>query len=218
MLLFLLVIQWVEGRPWGPPLSAATNTDEDLMRSFQNGDRGAFEALYRKYKNPVFSFLARQYTNRDTAVELTQEVFLRVIRNAQSFRHGSRFTTWLFTIARNLAIDSVRKASHRRHASLDQKTNEDGPSLGDRLPGREPDPDRASASARLQSDIAKAVSKLPEEQREVFLLREYHGLPFREIAEVVQAKEGTVKSRMRYALEALRGDLSGWADYARTLP
>ncbi len=187
------------------------------MRSFQEGDQAAFETLYRKYKGPVFSFLVRQYAASDTAKELTQEVFLRVIRNAQSFRYGSRFTTWLFTIARNIAIDSLRKARHRKHTSLDQKVREDGPSLGERLPGAAPEPDRATASSKLRRNLTEAISKLPEQQREVFLLREYHGLRFREIAEVVDAKEGTVKSRMRYALETLKVELSDWSDYARTL-
>ncbi|MCP4606864.1 MAG: sigma-70 family RNA polymerase sigma factor [Proteobacteria bacterium] len=188
------------------------------MLNFQNGDREAFEAIYRKYKNPIFSFLCRQYTTQETAKELTQEVFYRVIRGARTFRFGSCFATWIYTIARNLGIDSTRKARHRKCASLDQKTDRDGPPLGDRLAHSGPGPDRASAAGRIKKDIAQAISKLPDEQREVFLLREYHGLPFREIANVVNSKEGTVKSRMRYALETLRVELSEWTDYARTLP
>jgi RNA polymerase sigma-70 factor (ECF subfamily) len=76
----------------------------------------------------------------------------------------------------------------------------------------------ASLQATLQDEIVHAVAQLPDDQREVFLLREYHGLPFREIATIVNAKEGTVKSRMRYALESLRNELAHHADYARTLP
>jgi RNA polymerase sigma-70 factor (ECF subfamily) len=198
--------------------SRAGPSDEELMVRFQQGDKEAFEALYRKYKNPIFSFLSRQYRTHETARELTQEVFIRVIRSAGSFRHGSRFATWLFTIARNLAIDSSRKARHRQAASLDQRAGDDGPSLIDRIPGRAPGPERSTAGARLQDEVGKAIANLPDEQREVFLLREYHGLPFREIAEIVDAKEGTVKSRMRYALEALREELAEWSEYARTLP
>ena len=188
------------------------------MARYQQGDQEAFEALYRKYKNPIFSFLSRQYRTHETARELTQEVFIRVIRCARSFRHGSRFTTWLFTIARNLAIDSSRKARHRQATSLDQRGKDDAPALVDRIPGKEPGAERSIAGTRLQGEIVEAIAKLPDEQREVFLLREYHGLPFREIAVVVDAKEGTVKSRMRYALEALREELAEWSDYARTLP
>lgn len=194
----------------------ANTTDEELMVRYQSGDRAAFEALYRRYRTPIHTFLARHRAG-ESAAELTQEVFLRVVRGNASFRHGSRFATWIFTIARNLAVDEARRAGHRRCASLDQGFREDGPPLHERLANGGAKPDRASAQSRLRADLAQAVFALPEEQREVFLLREYHGLPFREIAEVVGAKEGTVKSRMRYAVDALRGALAQHADYARSL-
>ncbi len=200
------------------PLSTVKTTDEELMQRFQNGDQAAFEALYRKYKTPIFSFLVRQYTTRENAKELLQDVFMRVIHKAATFRHGSRFSTWIYTIARNLAIDSARKARHRRHASLDQQIGHDGPMLKDRVPNGGPLPDRASTHIKMQKDMMEAISRLPDDQREVFLLREYHGLPFREIAEVVDAVEGTVKSRMRYALESLREALSEYSEVARALP
>jgi RNA polymerase sigma-70 factor (ECF subfamily) len=193
-------------------------TDEALMQRFQDGDRDAFEVLYQRYKAPIFTFLVRQYTSKDNANEITQETFIRVIRSAASFRHGSKFATWIFTISRNLAIDFLRKAKHRSHASLDQPIGDNGPTLGERLPGNSPNPDKASAQSTLRDDIAQALSNLPDDQREVFLLREYHGLPFREIATVVNAKEGTAKSRMRYALKTLRNELAHHADYVRTLP
>jgi RNA polymerase sigma-70 factor (ECF subfamily) len=199
-------------------VNTVKTTDEALMERFQNGDRGAFEMLYQRYKTPIFSFLVRQYTSKDNANEITQEVFIRVIRNASSFRHGSQFATWIFTITRNLAIDFLRKAKHRTHASLDRQIGDNGPTLGERLPGNSPNPEMASLQATLQDEIVHAVAQLPDDQREVFLLREYHGLPFREIATIVNAKEGTVKSRMRYALESLRNELAHHADYARTLP
>ena len=146
------------------------------MRRFQKGDQRAFEQLYKRYKNQVLSFILRQYSGPDTAGELTQEVFLRVVRNAKSFRHGSKFSTWIYTIARNQAIDSIRRARHRKTASLDQQTSENAPSLMERIPGNSPGPDRETARSKLQGDISRAISKLPPDQREVFLLREYHGL------------------------------------------
>ena len=189
------------------------------MQRFQKGDHSSFETLYLRYKAPIYSYILRLLcTTSDNAKELTQEVFLRIIRNANGFRYGSRCATWIFTIARNLAIDSIRKAKHRRHESLDQKIGGDGAVLHDRLPGYEPEPDRASTRARLQYDLNQAISKLPDEQREVFLLREYHGLQFKEIAAITNTKEGTVKSRMRYALDTLKGQLEHYTDYARTLP
>jgi RNA polymerase sigma-70 factor (ECF subfamily) len=199
-------------------LGERAKTDEELMSSFQSGSLEAFNALYSRYKSPVFSFLVRLTASRENAEELTQEVFMRVVRGSASFRGGSKFSTWIYTIARNQHIDAMRKKKHRNHASLDQPSGPDSQALGERLPGDEPGPERGSMGARLRRDLAARIAELPDEQREVFLLREYSGLSFAEISEVVGAKEGTVKSRMRYALENLRGGLAQYADYARTLP
>jgi RNA polymerase sigma-70 factor (ECF subfamily) len=193
-------------------------TDEELMRMFQDGDAQAFEQLFRRYKTPIYAFLIRQCGNRETAADLQQEVFARLIRSARSFKHQSKFSTWIYTIARNAAVDNARRARHRAHRSLEERPRDDGPRLGDRVASSDPEPDRSVIAERLRDDLVQAIEQLPAEQREVFLLREYHGMPFHEIAEVVGAKVGTVKSRMRYALEALRRELSSYEDYARTLP
>lgn len=187
------------------------------MGMFEAGDAGAFEKLFSRYKAPIFSFLLRQCGSRDTAGDLMQDVFMRVIKGAAAFERKSKFSTWIYAIARNLAVDTARKARHRAHPSLDQETREDGPTLGERQAGKGPAPDRSATASRMREHLVAAIERLPEEQREVFLLREYHGLSFQEIAEVVEAKVGTVKSRMRYALEAMRIELAEYADYARTL-
>jgi RNA polymerase sigma-70 factor (ECF subfamily) len=188
------------------------------MLAFQSGDLESFKALFGRYETPLFAFLLRQCGNRDVAADLAQDVFFRVIRGAATFHHQSKFSTWIYTIARNAAVDASRKARHRNHPSLEEPTVPDGPRLGDRIAGDEPEPDRGATSERLKADLAEAVEKLPPDQREVFLLREYHGLSFNEIAEVVGAKVGTVKSRMRYALEGLRRELTQYEEYARSLP
>ena len=188
------------------------------MTRFQNGSLEAFEVLYQRYRAPIFSFLVRQCVHPDSAEELAQDVFMKVIRSASSFGHASKFSTWIFTIARNQAVDAFRKGKHRNHASLDQPTRDDGPTMKDRLAVEGRDPERDTTATRLRGALEEAIGRLPEDQREVFLLREYSGLRFAEISEVVGAKEGTVKSRMRYALEFLRHELSDYEDYARTLP
>ncbi|MHC4224844.1 MAG: RNA polymerase sigma factor [Planctomycetota bacterium] len=199
-------------------MSTVRTTDEELMRSFQEGDAGAFETLFRRYKTPIFAFLLRQCGDREVASDLSQDVFARLIRSARSFQHQSKFSTWIYTIARNAAVDNARRARHRAHASLEDSHDPDSLRLGDRLANDGPGPDRSAIAERLREDLMSAIEVLPPEQREVFLLREYHGMPFQEIAEVVEAKVGTVKSRMRYALEALRRELNSYEDYARTLP
>jgi RNA polymerase sigma-70 factor (ECF subfamily) len=199
-------------------VSTVRTTDEELMRRFQEGDAGAFESLFRRYKTPIFAFLLRQCGDRETASDLSQDVFTRLVRSARSFQHQSKFSTWIYTIARNAAVDNARRARHRTHASLEDSHDPDSLRLGDRVANDGPGPDRSAIAERLRGDLTAAIGVLPAEQREVFLLREYHGMPFQEIAEVVGAKVGTVKSRMRYALEALRRELSTYEEYARTLP
>ncbi len=187
------------------------------MADFIQGSLPAFEALYARYKSPVFAFLYRLTGNRDLAEELQQETFLRVVRSKTSYRFGAKFVAWLYSIARNQVVDAKRREKYRKHASLDQPARDDGPSLMDRIADDGPSPDRESIAKRLQLDLEKALAALPEDQREVFLLREYSGLKFQEIAEITGAKEGTVKSRMRYALEAMQASLARYGDYARTL-
>lgn len=192
-------------------------TDEELMQRFIRGDMRAFEVLYSRYKSPIYLFVLRQCQDKSRAEELTQEVFMRIVRSAASFRLEAKFSTWLYRIARNQTIDGFRKNRYRKQTSLDQPGQNDAPSLAERIPNQAPKPDRQSIAHRLRADLEEAISKLPENQREVFLLREYSGLKFEEIGDIVGAKVGTVKSRMRYALEALQKSLAAYKDYARTL-
>ncbi|MGZ6142221.1 MAG: RNA polymerase sigma factor [Myxococcales bacterium] len=179
-------------------------TDEELLAAYQQGDPGAFELLLRRHRAPLFSFLLRMLGDREKAEDLAQETFLRIVKGAQAWEHRARFQTWLFTIARNLCVDASRRDRFRRADSLDQTGPDDEPAMVDSVPGHEIDPARGAESARLRPVLQKALLGLPAEQREVFILREQAGIPFKEIAEMVGVNENTVKSRMRYALEGLR--------------
>jgi RNA polymerase sigma-70 factor (ECF subfamily) len=196
-------------------------SDEVLMMQFQGGDRSAFTVLVRRHKIPIFNFILRQVRAKSTAEDLTQDVFVRVVKNAATFKHEARFTTWVYSIARNLCIDHLRKMSLRRHPSLDQATgkDKDGPTLGERVADEHHSAaaDRQAVSADIGARIVVAVDKLPNEQREVFLLRQLGKVPFKEIAKMTGVPENTVKSRMRYALERLQDALSEYEDYARAL-
>ena len=196
-------------------------TDEMLMVRYQRGDREAFVELLRRYQKPIYNFVLRQVRQGSAAEDVTQEVFLRLVQNAAEFKHEARFSTWLYTIARNLCIDSLRKLAHRRHASLDQPAGDgsDPRPLVDSIPDPKPrtSAERSALSGEMQSSLVKAVESLPEDQREVFLLREVAELPFKEIALITGVGENTVKSRMRYALDRLRQTLSEFEEYARAL-
>jgi RNA polymerase sigma-70 factor (ECF subfamily) len=196
--------------------------DEELMRAFQRGEPRAFERLVGRHRGPVFNFILRYTGNRARAEDLLQETWLKVVRNAKDYEPKAKFTTWLYTIARNLCVDSARKESHRQADSLEASAD-DGRGLSERLASEGAAPDREAYNVRLRPLLQKALESLPTEQREVFLLREYSGIAFKEIAGITGVPEPTVKSRMRYALEGLRRALAelgvdgDWADAGRTV-
>ena len=195
-------------------------TDEALMIRFQSGDRSAFTFLVRRHQGPLFNFALRHLRSQPAAEEVVQDAFVRVVQNAADFKHEARFSTWLYTIARNLCIDQIRKRALRRHPSLDEpkRTEEsDGPTLGEQTADARANVERAAVSVEIREKVLAAVELLPDEQREVFLMREVSNLPFKEIAEIVGVPENTVKSRMRYALERLQAALSEFEEYARAL-
>ncbi len=196
-------------------------SDETLMMQFQGGDRRAFAVLVGRHKSPVYNFIMRQVRSKTTAEDLTQDVFVRVVQSAGTFKHEARFTTWVYSIARNLCIDHLRKMSLRRHPSLDQPSAKDqkGATLGDRIADEHPSAsaERSVVSADIGQRVVAAVESLPPEQREVFLLRQMAKVPFKDIAKMTGVPENTVKSRMRYALERLQEALSDYEEYARAL-
>ncbi len=188
--------------------------DEDLFERFRRGERAAFETLLGRHRAALFTFVVRTLgDDRARAEDLVQETFLRVIQGARDWERRARFSTWLYTIARNLCFDAKRRDRHRRTESLDQPHGSaDGEEVGrpwvDLVAGSSPGPERLANAARVRPVLVAALEKLPEEQREVFVLREQAGLPFKEIANVTRTSENTVKSRMRYALESLRKSLA----------
>jgi RNA polymerase sigma-70 factor (ECF subfamily) len=191
-------------------------SDLELLGRFHTGDHAAFASLLARYQRPVFNFVLRMLRERQVAEDVTQDVFVRVIQGASGFQSQAKFSTWLFTIARNACVDHGRRSKHRKHASLDATSGDADAAvrLIDRLPHQQPGTDRSASSPRIRERIARALEHLPEEQREVFLLRQVDDLPFAEIAAICSISENTVKSRMRYALERLQAALADYEDDA----
>jgi RNA polymerase sigma-70 factor (ECF subfamily) len=196
------------------------DADEDLMVQYQKGEVRAFEVLLTRHRKPVYNFVLRFVGERETAEDLLQDVFMRVIKGAEAYKRQAKFTTWLYTIARNLCVDQTRRRKHRKHASLDapMDTSEESGTLMDVIPSNEMASDRKSLNKQLHQQMQAAIAALSEEQREVFLMREFLDMPFRQIADVVGVPENTVKSRMRYALEKLRLELDEYRDLAKAAP
>jgi RNA polymerase sigma-70 factor (ECF subfamily) len=194
--------------------------DEDLMVLYQKGEVRAFEVLLSRHRKPVYNFILRFVGDRETAEDLLQEAFMRVIKGAEAYKRQAKFTTWLYTIARNLCVDQTRRRKHRKHASLDapMDASEESGTLMDVIPGNEMASDRKSVNKQLHETMQRAIEGLSEEQREVFLMREFLDMPFKQIADVVGVPENTVKSRMRYALEKLRLELDEYKDLAKAAP
>jgi len=189
---------------------ANDEADEVLLQAYRAGDVQAFERLVARYEKPIWNFLRRFVADAATAEDLLQEVFLRVVKSADEWRGAAKFSTWLYTIARNLTVDQSRRAVHRNAASLDGPAHAGSDStatLHDRLPSSDRRADDLASDRETKRRIDEAVATLPAEQREVFLMREVMEMPFAEIATAVGASEPTVKSRMRYALEKLRAAL-----------
>jgi RNA polymerase sigma-70 factor, ECF subfamily len=190
-------------------------SDEQLMVRYQNGDTKAFELLLGRYYQPLFYFLRRYTGNTQAAEDLLQDAFSRVIKGAKDYKQKASFKTWLYKIARNLTIDASRRMKHRRHKSLDQPISEEGgrtmvETVKDSHPSGQAD--RRMADKQFTVALEAALEEMNEDQKMVFVMREFQHLSFAEISEVVQASENTVKSRMRYALEFLRKALAEFAD------
>jgi RNA polymerase sigma-70 factor (ECF subfamily) len=196
-------------------------SDEGLMLRYQKGDVRAFEILLGRHRRPIFNFILRYVGVPAMAEDLLQETFLRVIKGAEAYQRQAKFTTWLYTIARNLCVDASRRGKHRKAASLDTPMDSDGKegaTLLDVVADKAAGADRKVLTKELHGRLRNAIAKLSEDQREVFLMREFLDMPFREIADVVGCPENTVKSRMRYALEKLREELEEYADLAKAMP
>jgi RNA polymerase sigma-70 factor (ECF subfamily) len=176
------------------------------MAQYQKGDARAFEVLLRRHEKPVYNFVYRMTGNRAAAEDLLQETFLRVIRHAKEFEGRARFSTWVYTIARNLCHDQGRRMKFRRHASLDEPLSreQDGAARVEFVAADAPTPHDEAVAKGLLARLEVALATLSKDQREVFLMREKLGLPFKEIAAVVGAPENTIKTRMRHALEKLQ--------------
>lgn len=179
-------------------------SDEELFGAFKKGNEQAFDVLLGRHQKPLYNFLYRLLGNLEAAEEAWQEVFLRVIRSADDYRPSAKFSTWLYTIARNFCIDYGRKQKFRRHLSLETKDDDDSETLQNAFASNEATADNCVSARQLERILYQVLDELAPEQKEVFLLRETQGLQFDEIAKITKVSVNTVKSRMRYALMAIQ--------------
>ena len=181
--------------------------DLDVAR-LKAGDRDVFEELVRRCEKQVYQ-LALRYTNNEAdALDISQEVFLRVWRSLSGFQGDCAVTTWVYRITVNTAIDLTRKRARRREDSLTVGGEEDGESRTADLTDDSYSPEKEYEKTELREQVAAAIAALPEEYRKVVILRDVNGLRYDEIGELLSLSEGTVKSRLFRARERLRAVLT----------
>ena len=180
------------------------------MVAFQEGDPEAFDALLRRYQRMLANYFYKQCYDRALAQDLVQETFLRILRSADRYRPEARFKTYLFTVARNLWIDQHRsRKAAPKTVSANLPLAEDGATLADTVPTPELGPDARLVGREAAELVREALERLPEGQRDVWLLAVDQDLKQKEIAAVLGIPLGTVKSRMNAAVTRLRGLLGG---------
>lgn len=195
----------IVAKKYKPPIVRDPSDGEDLekVEEFLRGDLEAFEFLFDKYREKVFRIAYRFVRNKEDALEVAQDVFLRVHGGMAKFKTDSKFFTWLYRITVNRAIDFTRSKKKRLALEVDQPFLE---AQERTLPGRAPveDPADAAQEKELKERIEEAVKMLSENHRTVFLLHAMENLSYKEIATVMECSVGTVMSRLFYARKKLQ--------------
>jgi len=183
----------------------AIDSDLDLMLRVSRGDTESFEALLRRHRTPLVNYFSRMVRDPALAEDLAQEVFLRVYQARERYQPEAMFTTWLYRIATNLALNAIRDRKFTEVAI--EPADQDSPG-GETWVARWPD-SRPTAEQRLiladrERMIRNAVEALPEKQRAAVILHKYHEVDYRQIAKILEVSESAVKSLLFRAYETLR--------------
>jgi RNA polymerase sigma-70 factor, ECF subfamily len=170
-------------------------SDEDLILRFQQDDTYAFDVLVRRYKNPLMNYIFRYLGDVDESSDVLQETFVRLYEKKHQYKTIARFSTWIYTIAGNLAKSELRKPHRRRGTSITQTTGDDE-EVDMQLEDGDPLPDRMVDGTLKNERIQAALLELPAEFREAVIFRDIQDLSYDDIAEIIQKPIGTVKSRI----------------------
>lgn len=186
------------------PLDLGQLSDEELMEEIVRGSESAFAALVTRYQNRIINVVSRLISDRERAQEIAQETFLRVFIHRERYRPSGKFSTWLYTIAMNLAKNEIRRRVRARGVvSLDklmEAAGDSGGYIADPAPG----PDRLYRRRDVETKVSAAVERLPRKFREVIVLRDIQQLSYEEIGDVLRIPGGTVRSRINRARMALK--------------
>ena len=185
-----------------------SQSDADIMLRVKTGDQSAFEYLVQKYRRPMVSFMYRMARNAAVAEDLAQEVFLRVYRSRETYEASAKFTTWLYRIATNLAVNHARDTRHERpevQVSLDEPDEESGTTL--ELPDASLNAEQQMVRRERLLAIRQRIEALPEQQRLAVIMHKYQQMDYKQIADVLKKSESATKSLLFRAYETLREQL-----------
>jgi len=185
-------------------------SDVQLMLGVKQGDEASFELLLQRYRRPLCHFLNRMVRDAAQAEDLAQEVFLRVYRARREYEPSAKFTTWLFRIATNLALNSLRDSRHRQsEVSLDAPAeSQDGSEMPFEVPDGAPVVEEQLVERDRVEVVRRAIFALPEKQRAAVLLHKYQELDYDEIARILGCSVSALKSLLFRAYESLRMELA----------
>lgn len=194
-----------EADPADPP--TVDSPDHELVRAVLDGDATAYRGLVERYQGRLYNVIYGMVRNREDARDLTQDAFVKAYKNLGRFRFGSSFYTWICRIGMNVAIDHLRKQKVRKAQEFDDGIATKGQGGVISLAHHRNDPRKELHRKQIHARILAALDDLPDEQRQVVVLREMEGLSYKEIAEVMDIPEGTVMSRLYYARKKLQAAL-----------
>jgi RNA polymerase sigma-70 factor, ECF subfamily len=198
----------MESQPVPNPADGSA-LDFALMERIGAGDHEAFRILVERHQNAVIGTVAKMLGNTSESEDIAQQVFLRIWRNAKRYRPEAKFTTYLYTITRNLVFNETRRKSRKKEVSTDERA-ENSNHFVEASPDRQPDAELLQAE--LQQAVDDAISSLPETQRMAVVLRRYEQLSYEEIANVLGLSVSAVKSLLFRARTALRESLGSYLE------
>lgn len=188
-------------------------TDDSLIQRFLDGEVVAFNSLVWRWQKPIYNFVLRYIASTEDAKDITQRTFFRAYKNLHKLKDRQKFSSWLYQIALNLCRDEAKLKHHNLQVSLDAYNENGGHNIDHELQNHRiqgSNPEKVVEEHELQEILQQALTNIPEEQRTVVIMKEYQGLKFHEIAEILELPVNTVKSRMYYGLNAMRKLLNQW--------
>ena len=193
-----------------PSPEEANVRDQADMERLIAGHDAALNDLMERHATPMFHFLCRMVGNEDDANDLAQETFVRVFKSCKSFRTNENFSTWLYTIAANLARNHFRWRARHPNVSLETETGDTEQTLGSTLPASGPGPNEQALAAERAAAVRTAIGKLPEDLREAIVLCEWEERSVAEAAAILETTPKAVESRLYRARQMLRERLKLW--------